>query len=355
MERERFPGLDLLKGISAWVIACLFHYRNIFIGEGMHYPFEEFWILDFWGKNGAMLVELFFSISGLLFYHAYYHKIADHKEEFRHYFLGRVIRLYPLMIVSTIVMAVLQWALYYESGSFFAGMRNNDIVHLFYNLLGIQMLFPDGYTFNQPTWYISVSMLMFAIFYLIAYINKKYSRLIFLLPIYVGLNIAGMNFALFNRSISRGLIAFFIGVVLGILLEKGYSKRIYLGVSMGALAVFASVCILFGQELLGSLVGALELVFFPAIIVLFVKSSLIGKMTDNRIISYFGKISFGIYIWNIPVYCMICFVMRKINFTPVYESKKIWLVVMLIVVAVSVVSYECLEKPVTKFLKKRFL
>lgn len=101
---------------------------------------------------------------------------------------------------------------------------------LFYfalNLFGIQYgILGLEFSFNAPTWFISVLFICYMIFYLIVYQlrkNREVLSCIYIIAAVLGLVSIGNgnSGALLNTQVGRGIASFFVGYFLG----KIYNNR----------------------------------------------------------------------------------------------------------------------------------
>lgn len=96
MSSVRYHNLDYLRGLSAAGI-MIYHYLSWTIGE--------FQAEDFMGRVGVYGVSIFYVLSGLTLYKVYFDHLAQHPSGWRGFYLKRVLRIYPLMIVTILISA----------------------------------------------------------------------------------------------------------------------------------------------------------------------------------------------------------------------------------------------------------
>lgn len=78
---------------------------------------------------------------------------------------------------------------------------------------------------NNPTWYISVLLLCYIVFYLLTYLGKRWQiphtyLFVFMVLLGCGAQTYGLNLPFLNGSSCRGYYAFFFGVLPAEWLEK---------------------------------------------------------------------------------------------------------------------------------------
>lgn len=358
---KRNGCLDFLKFVAAIVITCLYHYRNMCIGGALSgttekYIFENTVLIGKISDIGWMLVEFFFIVSGLLAYWAYFNKITE-GEGIRTFYLKRCKRLLPMTMITTIVMAIGQWSFFNANGVYWMSMGNCSLSELLPHMLGVNIWIGTGcFAFNQPTWYISVCLFCYIVFWLIAVANRKVDRKwLFLVPVYCGAVVGTIGVAFCNPLMARGLLGFFIGVILAIFLEKNYSSKVYISSSIIVLIFVAVLHNTMGWKVFGNVLWVLEFFVFPAIIVLTTKIKVCEKIFNRKFFYYLGNISFGIYIWDIPIFFWISYINQKFSLNCSLNSLKTFWAILIIHIVVGSVSYEIIEKRLFKFIENVYV
>lgn len=168
---SKFLGLEVLRFISA--IAVLFwHYQHFsfvadkpvdFVTEQqpLYHAFAVFYRYGFYG------VQVFWSISGFIFFWKYSEAIGEGRIGARRFFVLRFSRLYPLHFATMLLVGGLQLVYFAQRGYYFV-YQHNDAWHFVLNLFmashwGLQ----EGYSFNAPIWSISVEVLVYLLFFLV--------------------------------------------------------------------------------------------------------------------------------------------------------------------------------------------
>ncbi len=166
-------------------------------------PFYEFFSVFY--HYGLYAVELFFMISGFIFFYLYADNIHSNKTSAKTFIVNRVSRLYPLYIFTFAVVAILQ-IIFFKSHNYFFVYPMNDIYHAILNLLMIQSWgFERGWSFNAPTWSVSIEVLMYMIFFILCKFTSKTT--------FISILIVALSYYFFkiNNPIMIGAFSFFIG------------------------------------------------------------------------------------------------------------------------------------------------
>ncbi len=201
---KRGYSLDFLK-IIATAIIFMHHYEQFFYVADKAFFYAKYF---YWGR----MVELFFIISGFLIL-GYQEKIQKGLS-FKEFYLKRAYRLLPITALASIVYEILIVLFKKHTGTLFMGTDLNLSGALF-DAIGIQA----GWAFanpmvNNPTWYISVLLLCYVVFWTvnrIARISNVNVCCIYIIVLFVGFGIKGfsINLPFLNEYSARGYCSFF--------------------------------------------------------------------------------------------------------------------------------------------------
>ncbi len=166
---SKLLGLEVLRFISA-VAVLIWHYQHFsfvgshsidFVREAQ--PFYR--VLWPFYDHGLLGVQIFWAISGYIFFWKYRTTIADRRITGKEFLLLRFSRLYPLHFVTLLIVAVLQFVLIRVDGTFFVYPRNN-LVHFIAQLpMASEWGLTHGQGFNGPIWSISLEVLVYFLFF----------------------------------------------------------------------------------------------------------------------------------------------------------------------------------------------
>ncbi len=210
-DEARFFELDILRGLAAYLV-IVFHYKHFLLNDAAsfdytHLPFHT--LLAPVYVYGQYFVELFFSISGYVFFWLYADAIAEGRMGLRRFAVARLARLYPLYFVTFIAAALGQGLFHALYGTTFIYVHNtpgNFLLNLF---MVQQWVSHAEMTFNGPSWSISVEIFLYAVFFFVAYtrLNRPLSL--------VAIVVVGLLFRYAQHDptsdFSRGVPSFFLG------------------------------------------------------------------------------------------------------------------------------------------------
>lgn len=365
MLKERMKALNLMKALAAIIIAYFYHYRNDFaLNMGKNFPYENlsgivYGGVSWWSVNGWMLTDLFFILSGMTFITAYGKKIAEGKMSFGNFINNRIKRLFPMMMISTIAMTIMEYMHYFCRGGWWLSEAN--IWNVFISIIGMPTgWFNMGYIINMPIWYISILFQCYIIAYIFVRIISKYrcSQYILFIPIVFNLSIeysgiVNTNFLLVNMFSTRGIKAFFIGIILMVVLEK-YSRLIE-SYRKGLLACAYTILLLiyalykeFGDAIFGNLLYVLVFIVYPNVIFIVLYSDIWNRFSCLGIFQFLGKVSFEMYLWNLPIQLGTILISSWIAYEFPYERSYFLIIHMVISIAISSWIYYFIEIPIQK-------
>jgi peptidoglycan/LPS O-acetylase OafA/YrhL len=155
---EYFGNLESLRGIAAFIIA-LAHIAWV-------YPFYHAPII----RNGYLMVDFFFVLSGFVIYHSYRNKI-DGFASLKKFMWLRFWRLYPLhfaFLLAFVGIECIEWVKEYveqDVGDAGAFQAQNNLFSFFTNLFLVHSLgIHDRLTYNAPSWSISTEFYTYLLF-----------------------------------------------------------------------------------------------------------------------------------------------------------------------------------------------
>lgn len=207
---KRLYSLDVLRGLAALSIV-VFHWVHFHFRDGRFpaeispddLPFYPFLFVLYAG--GEMVVDLFFVLSGFVFYWLYSEAITTRLVGAWEFFVLRFSRLYPLHIATLVAVAGMQFQYQALTGTAFVYPRN-DLYHF-----ALQLFFASewglqkGHSFNGPIWSVSIEVLLYAMFFIACAVRCGGPSTAF------ALSLIGLGVSVYNGQVGRGMFAFFIG------------------------------------------------------------------------------------------------------------------------------------------------
>jgi peptidoglycan/LPS O-acetylase OafA/YrhL len=168
-------------------------------------------------KNGYLMVELFFVLSGFVIFNAYAEKITTQKDLFRFQLL-RFGRLYPVHLLFLLVFLGIEIAKHIASTKFGINSPNtipfetNNFSAFLKNIFLISSVLPNqSPTYNGPSWSISVEFYTYLVFAASILLLKKSSVMFFTTLSFISLLMLATEKTFGFDSILRCFAGFFIG------------------------------------------------------------------------------------------------------------------------------------------------
>lgn len=365
---QRFLILDLIRGLAA--IAVVFNHWKHFFFRGVDAAnaydranspaYGALWPLY---EYGWLAVDLFFSLSGFVFFFLYAEKVAARNVGAREFFILRVSRLYPLHIVTLLVVAGLQALARYSTGSFLV-YPDNDAYHFVLNLLFLSGWgLERGHSFNAPIWSVSVEVALYFLFFAGARHAFPSRWRAFALVVGAGLLVQTVGLV----ALGRGITSFFLGGAvcaayrsIGGREASAQNKHIVYGVML-AMGLVISALIAFhghiplpaklqrGAHLLLRL--GVSVVLFP-VLVLTAALAEPAKPKSWLRAAVLGDWSYSVYLWHFPLQ-LVCLLALGLN--PEFYERKLALVSFLSVVLVIAALSFRFERSAQSYLRRRLL
>jgi peptidoglycan/LPS O-acetylase OafA/YrhL len=368
---SRFLGLDGLRGLCA-IGVVIFHHKHfaftrphVFDESGL--PFKP--LLDPLYTHGLLLVEVFFILSGFIFYRLYAARLkpkATSPLSSRAFWVARIARLYPLYLITLVSAAAILSLTSGIIGQRFVYEEDGLLVFA-QSLLMIQQWQPSAvHSFNGPNWSLSVEILLYGLFFMSARLGLS-SPLALL-----GLIIAALLIQLvLGRpwfDLMRGPPAFFLGgLIASLSLSTHFMKALIqnqgslmLGLGLGLLICLIALYwpSLINRSMLAPI--AKEPGFIYGLIPLIILLSLIeGGLIQRALIPFqkLGDLSYSLYLWHFPWQCVLYVAITQIwpeNSHMILMSPLFLAFVIGLNLIWASLSLERLEKPMQKWILNEF-
>ena len=357
----RFTKLDGLRGILSIMVALNHSFmvvviptfanvwqQNPLIFKGIQSKLQQLLMLL---GNGGAAVTLFFLLSGLVLGQSLSRVNMDFKGLIG-FWIKRIIRLYPVYAVLVIFTAIfMKIGFIYQtfpfSSAWFNWWMNFQMTfrEFIYNLLFIH-IYVGGVTWTLRV--ILVASFVFPVFYLI---NKKTSRW---MDILICILLVISSFTIFNIPNFRDFRYLFM-FYLGLMIPK--FKEIFAKTPnwLAALALPFAVIILLGfryltDEYVGGVIEAIISFFIIGLACYGNKVSILNFL-DGKILKFFGKISYSLYLIHFSVlYFLSKFMFQTLPNLP-YQNEYLLIHICLFTIStaiatgISVLVYKYIELP----------
>lgn len=377
MKAKRLYSLDVLRGIAALAI-IFWHWQHFFAVRG---TWQAVWsramepgylifkpLYDF----GWVAVDIFFAVSGFVFFWLYLEPVAKREIGAGRFALQRLTRLYPLYIATLLVASAMQLAFHRQTGNWFI-FDANDWPHFVKSVLLVQQWLPPDelQSFNGPDWAVSIEVLLYILFFVGVRLGLRG-------PIAAtGLAIAGAVFFFHDGQIGRGIVGFFWGGVtyyaVRSLATHGSAKPIARGTAMAALAVWAiavanvylgfvqALFAMLPQPLARFLLGNQYPVFLLAFIFVVVPLTLAAlALHEDQFgghwarFTLLGDISYSTYMIHFPMQLTLALLALRLGWVPAdFMHGYVMLAFYVVLIGLGGLSYTFFERPLQALLRGR--
>ena len=356
-----FQNLDILRFIAAFMVVIVHGYEAIRgwygLPDFMHHKKWEY--ADNFIENFGFGVDIFFLISGFLItYLLLKEKEVTGKISFKDFYIRRTLRIWPLYYF---IIAL---------GPFLVKLTNshpepNYLANIFFvgnfNIIKTQTwIFPFAHY-----WSICIEEHFYLIWpFLIAFIPNKKLPVVFSFVIFTSIMFRlfmvqnGYNYYYFYlHTLSR-----FDVLAIGALFAYWYFTKPFQVNIPGTIRLLLYVLLILLSfvdhihSYENTFNATIKKYFYIAIASIAIGSFLFGKnnkfaFKKRNILHYFGKISYGIYMYH----NVLILVIVKNIMPPIHSSSQLVFTIILYVLClvIPIISYELIEKPFLK-LKSRF-
>lgn len=360
---RRELALDSLRGFAS-IGVLLWHYSMMRTLEPYKQPFYDFFLVPY--NFGSQFVEFFFCLSGFIFFAKYFQPIANGTTKLREFVFLRLSRLYPLLILTLVVAAVLQYTYHQKTGNFYTHVDNGFFTFIAHFFFLHSDVFKAKHSFNGSAWSLGVEFWLYLVFFFVASRYKDRHILPAVLSI---LAFAAYDHGLsstfpFTPGFERGISSFFLGGVIFSVcefLKKEHTARTREIVGLASGLIFAVGIFLFhdrfktgNKAYLNYEFLSATLILHPLAILAAMNSTWIGRTLSIRPFTFFGDISYAMYLWHMPVQLTI--VNMAVHYGLKFHPGELpfYFTYFATVIGVSTLSTYLFEQPVQQFLRGRW-
>jgi peptidoglycan/LPS O-acetylase OafA/YrhL len=350
---DKLLGIEALRFLSALAV-LVWHYQHLaFFGtaaapwfEPVRQPFYA--LLEPFYRYGFYGVEVFWCISGFIFFWKYAAPLSRSTLSGGRFFVLRFSRLYPLHFVTLLLVAALQLLYFSRVGQYFI-YPNNDWPHFIRQLFIASNWWSREESFNGPIWSVSEEVLVYAVFYFAMRYGRGPVRICAVLAT-IGLIVVGTKTS--THPFFYCLMCYFIGclaaVVYARLGDAGERARAVAGAVIGA---FVVMVVAFAAAR-GIRPMPIVLMLSPSLTLLcamFVR----GGPRSSQLLNMFGSMTYSSYLLHIPLQLITMLVMSMLGLSFPFYSPWAFLGYLGVVLVISYGCYVKFEMPAQALLRRR--
>ncbi|RYF34734.1 MAG: acyltransferase [Comamonadaceae bacterium] len=349
-------GLELLRFVAAMAV-IVFHFHTFsYVGDvlpnGFIWTDQPFysglaWFYDF-GRFG---VQVFWGISGYIFFWKYGEKIASKSVGGWAFFVLRFSRLYPLHVATLVLVALLQ-ALYFGQTGHYLQYQHNDAKHFVVHLFMASGWSVWSYaSFNGPIWSVSVELLIYGMFFgLLRLVGSSLS---------VNIVVVAFGFACVALKVSTFIFECMLFFYLGGLVATAQPrleryKRLVTTVSLTVVALSCLGAALSTRLPLLPVPKAVFAVLVPAVLFLATWHFSVPRSWERWIVML-GNMSYSSYLIHFPIQVAIAFGFAAAGRAIPVQSGVFFVLFFASVLIVAPLLYRWFELPCQTAIRRRLL
>jgi peptidoglycan/LPS O-acetylase OafA/YrhL len=313
-----------------------------------------FWLFKPLYLQGWAAVDLFFVLSGFVFFWLYSETIARRAITPLRFAQLRFSRLYPLHLVLLLAVAAMQYAFWRANGQFFI-YRANDVPHFLAQLFLVQNWYLRApQSFDGPAWSVSLECLLYVLFFVGCRLGLR-SGWRALVPV-----LAGVPLLWLDEHVARGVIGFFMGGVIVALWRSlrvhARARAIARGLGLAALAGWAALFALLYRDspLLAGGEGnaGFLLAFDCGLCPLTVLALALQERVQRPWLGFLGDISYATYLLHFPLQLALVLLAGQMGWTP-QDFMQGWVLAAFYVVLIGLgaLTYRWFERPLQNLLR----
>lgn len=352
-QTHELAGIEVLRFLSALAI-LIWHYQHFFfVGEpdsaqalSLRHAQPFYWPLQFAYEGGFWAVQVFWGISGFIFYWTYAQPIADRRVGLAEFAVRRFSRLYPLHIATLMIVALLQY-FYLRSHAQPFIYRDNSfsafIEHLFFASNWIKT---QTWSFNGPVWSVSVEILVYFGFFAVV-------RMIGPAPA-TALSVCGLSWVLsqirFNyiipvdSAVLKCALLFFAG---------GFA----LWLSRHPQGVLSSLCIgvvtavLLASGLIHAGSGVILILTVCSVVVFARIGEWKGGVILKRL-AFLGNATYSSYLLHFPIQLGMVIIVDAMGYSrTIFLAPVMFVTYLSFVIGISLAVYRVFERPAQRWIR----
>ncbi len=353
---NKLLGLELLRFVAAFGV-LIWHYQHFaYVGGkavGLVREQLPFYGLLQWFYDGGLYgVWIFWCISGFIFFWKYREPIDNRSIGAKEFFVFRFSRLYPLHLVTLLLVAGLQVA-YFHLNDFFFVYQANDLRHfLLQVLMASNWGFEHGDSFDGPIWSISVEVLVYVVFFVMLRFVTGSALL------NVVIIIACVNARLIHAPgmVFDCLAFFYIGGLAAI------ARRAVAAAQRGAIdnvawAVLGVFCLLSWSFALArfDLFAYGFLLIGTPILLFCISRDISVSAATQRLIEAAGNMTYSSYLLHFPIQLVIALGFAIVGAPIPYYHAAFFVIFVTTTLLASYLTYRGFEAPAQNIIRRRLL
>jgi peptidoglycan/LPS O-acetylase OafA/YrhL len=370
-QAQRYAALDGMRGLASFTVAFVFHYVHF---NPAVYPFQK--ILHWPYTLGWTLINLFYVLSGFIFFQKYQRPISERAISLKKYCILRFSRIYPLHWLTLLVTAMFYLFRSLNGLSHFPVNSDYEYnIPLFFlniPLMQYGWVYSAHKSFNGNAWTLSIEIMMYLIFFILVFYSRSVKRTmlgcIALVCAGVLLGVlkqVGFDFPILG--VCQGMIGFFSGCITAHIYNycAKNKKMNYFVTAVCICMIFISVFLslapkyisffsmLLAYSDMGYWVMIYTFLLFPPLIFTILQFKFLTRVFSVKPLRYLGETSYSIYLIHFPAALVIATLTEYFNVKINYSAKTFFFAYMALVLLLSHLSHFKFEMPIQTWIRKK--
>ncbi|MFV5384334.1 acyltransferase family protein [Acinetobacter junii] len=353
-DTNKLLGLEIIRFIAAFSV-LIWHYQHFYYIKDAPENFIRhnqpyYNILSLFYDYGFFGVQIFWCISGFIFFWKYRELIADKKIGPKKFFKLRFSRLYPLHFITLLIVAFLQF-LYFSKQSYFFVYQNNDLSHFILQLfLASNWSVESGFSFNGPIWSISVEVLAYFFFFvLLCNISKSYFLNFSIVFLY-----AVSKYLQMSLPLMECLAYFYMGGLSAIAYKyienSKFEKTI--NIILVLFLVFIPLVVFNTHIHQSKFFTNWFLLMYMPILIFICSKKVEFSINTRKTIEILGNMTYSSYLIHFPLQLLIALYFLNIEQSIPYNNKNFFIGFVSVTLFLSYIVYKYFELPIQNILRK---
>ncbi|MBO6607420.1 acyltransferase [Psychroserpens sp.] len=348
---NRLPNLDPLRFFLAFLV-MLFHIPQLCRNQGLPYVIDAPIF-----NRGTEAVYMFFVLSGFLIIRLIYRKKQRDSFSIRKFYMRRILRIFPLYYLVVTFGFIFYWIIlpileipYENNYNLSEGIA---LTVFFLPNIFAKLYQPGGIL--EILWSLGIEEQFYLIIAPLLYIVRKHKIVLVLALLSIG------YFIVFHLDVFEDLRRFkfvyfllFAGGLVALLEERKQLEILKQQVLFPVLIVVTILVYFFTDYLRFDTLWITNLIT-AVLFSLFIHTIAFnhsGRIISNRVLNYFGQISYGIYMYHVIALNLVVFIMLKLQDQEIFNAEMMLVLIYIFTFAITIcfahISYKYFE---TYFLK----
>jgi len=356
VERVHLSGIEICRAVAAFAVV-IWHFQHFFqtglwseteAASRHAYPFYGL-LFPFYG-SGYAAVQIFWTISGVIFYWKYSGEIHQRTISLGTFSIYRISRLYPLHLVTLLIVAFLQFLYCRENPTPF--IYQTDWLLFFPHLLMASNWLPNQPdSFNGPVWSVSIEVLTYLAFFVVARSFRPglVQCVIGAVVAKCAVDFGDATFGWSGTTVIHCLQFFFSGGVIHFLIvKKNEKQRLLMFGLFGCLALA-----LVGARLCGMIEVNRHVIWAASFAIVGTFHSIPERLIPLRsLISTAGNLTYSSYMVHFPIQlAMVLFAQSAMLSRDVFYDRITFLIYIGATFGLAYASFRFFETPVQRALR----